>query len=148
MICLLCGEDDIKYFIELINYDGSIRYICGLCNGTYTKPVKIPLPEIEPETATTIQEPEPEPEPEQTTTIQEPEPEPEPTTTMKPEPEKKKPVRIIRRKKITTKKKCNKCNDKKKVEIRKTKSIISPLMPNKLNEADRYRLSKLLGYQI
>jgi len=106
MICLVCGEDDLQYFIELLNYDGSIKYVCGLCNGTYTKPT------------TTIKEPEPE----TTTTIKEPEP--EPTTTMKPEPEKKKPVRIIKRKKITTKKKCNKCNVEKSLsEFHKCKTF-------------------------
>lgn len=95
MICLICGEDDLKYFFELINYDGSLRYECGICNGSYIKP---------------------EPEPEPTTTIQ-PEPEPEP----KPKPEK------IKRKKITTK---------------------QILIPKKLRNNDRYRLSKLLKYKI
>lgn len=47
--CDICKEDDKKYFIELINYDGSISPFCGICSGIYTKQQPQQEPQQEPQ---------------------------------------------------------------------------------------------------
>jgi len=137
-VCLICGEIDYKYVIELINYDSSLCAVCGICKGIYK------LPEPEPIITTTIKpEPEPEPEPELeqiiTTTIK---PEPIITTTIKPEP-KPKPKPKPKRKKIIYKSIQRKKTPPKK-KITQHKKIMNPLYKKKLSEIDIYRLSKRL----
>jgi hypothetical protein len=46
--CNSCNEDDKKYFIELICYDGTLTPLCGICHGIYTKPEPEPEPEPKP----------------------------------------------------------------------------------------------------
>ena len=129
-VCLVCGEIDYKYVIELINYDSSLCAVCGICKGIYK------LPEPEPIITTTIK-PEPIIEPIITTTIK---PEPIITTTIKPKP---KPKPKPKRKKIIYKSIQRKKTPEKK-KITQHKKIVNPLYKKKLSEIDIYRLSKRL----